>query len=91
MTTSNAARTQAVYNAVAAQPGFDALSDAEKAKVKAQLATIFGTDLAYLVGNITVLPTALRDPGGAPVAVSTTSGTGSVTGPTAIAGTGVVA
>lgn len=90
MTTSNNARTQAVYNAVSAQPGFGQLTDAEKAQVKAQLGTIFGADLAYLLGNVTVLPSALQTPPGATVLVSTTSGSGSVTRATQVTGTGVL-
>lgn len=87
MPTNNAARTQAIYAAVAAQPGFDVLSQEEAAQVKASLGTIFGADLAYLLGHVTVQPTALQNPAGAGVLVSPTSGSGSVVQPTAIQGT----
>ena len=81
-------RTQAVYAAIAAQAGFDALNDAEKAKVKAQLQMVYGADLGYIVNNAVIQPGTLQNPAGQPV--STPTGPGATSAPAALTGTGLV-
>jgi len=81
-------RAQAVYNALASQPGFSALNEAERARVKAQLVTVWGADLGYIVGNAQVNPATLQNPAGQPVA--TPMGAGATSAPAAIIGLGSV-
>lgn len=86
------ARTEAIYNAVAAaNPALsgDKVSDAERAQVKAQLGAMFGADTTYLTTNAVVLPGTMVAPPGATVQVAVPAGTGATTGPSpALSGAG---
>lgn len=84
MALDSGARTQAIYNAVAAaNPALTGshVSDAERAQVKAQLAAMFGADTSYLTGNAVILPGTMVAPAGATVQVAYPAGTGATTGP----------
>lgn len=85
-------RGDAVYAVVAAQAGFDKLSDAEKASVKASLRAFWAADLSYITAHAQVNPSTLQSPAGQPV--STTGGpaaqTGATTAPASLLGLGTV-
>jgi hypothetical protein len=89
MATTSDARSAAIYAAVQALPHFDKLQKPEETDaLQASIKAIFGADLTYLVDHVDVLPGTFIDPAGA--AVSTSTGAGTVTSPTAITGTGKI-
>ena len=88
MATTADRRRDAIYAVVSSQSNFSMLNPAEAQMVKSNIGTIFGADLAYLVGNIDVLPGSFQDTPGATVTTST--GAGSVTTPAAVTGKGSI-
>jgi hypothetical protein len=88
MATTSNNRRDAIYAVVSAQSNFAMLTPQEAQVVKANIGTIFGADLAYLVKSVDVLPGTFQDPAGA--TVSTPMGAGTVTTPTAITGKGSI-
>lgn len=88
MATTSNNRRDAIYAVVSAQSQFARLTPAEAQTVKANIGSIFGADLAYLVKSVDVLPGTFQDTPGATVATST--GAGNVTTPAAVTGKGVI-
>lgn len=89
MATNASDRATAIYNAISqANPMMSQASPSEQAKVRASLQTIFGGDLAYLVGAVTVLPSSMQAPAGASVQVAYPAGSGATTSPVGVVGTG---
>lgn len=83
-------RAQAIYNALAAQGKFGGLTEDEKVSVKAQLVSIYGADINYIVGAAQIIPGTMQNPAGQPVVVagSPTTQSGATTAPSTLIGIG---
>lgn len=71
-----------------ANPKVADMSHLERDTLLTRLQTIFGGDLAYIVGQATVVPSALKNPPGQ--AISSPAGPGTVTSAGPITGTGSI-
>lgn len=87
-------RGMAIYNAIAAQPNFSMLSNAEKTALQTQLIAIWGTgDLSYITTNAEADPGTFAAPTGIPVATtgSASAQTGATTSTGPLIGKGTIA